>query len=58
MLPQNLNLPPPQDRIPPLRRGIHPLHLFVLIAGAALTFPVLLYLLVIFAFALMPGGFD
>ena len=43
---------------PPLQRGIHPLHLFILIACAALVFPIVLYLLFIFAFMLMPGGFD
>lgn len=43
---------------PPLKRGIHSLHLFLLIACAAMTFPILLYLLFILAFVLMPGGFD
>ena len=43
---------------PPLARGIHPLHLFLLIACAALAFPIVLYLLFIFAIILMPGGFD
>jgi hypothetical protein len=48
----------PQDEQPPLDRGIHPLHLFFLIACAVLAFPIVLYLLFIFAFMLMPGGFD
>jgi hypothetical protein len=58
MVPQNQSPPPPQDQNPPLKRGIHPLHLFLLIACAALAFPILLYLLFIFTFMLMPGGFD
>jgi hypothetical protein len=48
----------PEDPNPPLNRGIHPLHLLLLIACAVLAFPLVLYLLFIFAFILMPGGFD
>ena len=48
----------PQEPNPPLKRGIHPLHLVVLIAAAALAFPVLLYLFFVFAFMLMPGSMD
>ena len=42
----------------PLDRGIHPLRLLLLIAIATLSAPVVLYLLLLLAFALMPGGFD
>ena len=58
MMTQKTNPSPPQDQIPLLRRGIHPLHLFFLIACAVLAFPIVLYLLFIFVFLLMPGGFD
>ena len=43
---------------PPLKRGIHPLRLLFLIVCAALAFLLTLYLFVIFAFFLMPGGMD
>jgi hypothetical protein len=42
----------------PLDRGIHPLRLLFLIALATLSVPVLLYLFLLLAFSLMPGGFD
>ena len=58
MVPQNPNPPPSQDQIPPLDRGIHPVHLPLIIVAAAMTFPILLYLLFIFTFVLMPGSFD
>ena len=41
-----------------LDRGIHPLHLFALIAAAALAGPIILYSLFLLLFLLMPGGLD
>jgi len=49
---------PQQSPEPTLKRGIHPLHLFLLIVSAALAFPLVIYLLFIFTFMLMPGGMD
>jgi hypothetical protein len=57
MVSQNRN-PPPQHQILPLDRGIHPLHLMLIIGAAVLAFPIVLHLFFIFAFMLMPGGFD
>jgi hypothetical protein len=44
--------------VPQLKRGIHPLHLLLLIASAVLAFPLVIYLLFMFAFFLIPGGMD
>jgi hypothetical protein len=41
-----------------LKRGIHSLHLLLLIASAVLAFPLALYLIFIFAFMLLPGSVD
>ena len=43
---------------PPRKRDIHPVLLIVLIVLAVLTFPVLVYGLIVGAFALLPGGMD
>ena len=43
---------------PALERGIHPLHLLLLIATAVLAFPLVVYLIFILAFMLLPGGMD
>jgi hypothetical protein len=48
----------PQDSNPPLKRGIHPLHLIFLIGCAALAFPLAVYLVLMLAFLLMPGSMD
>ncbi len=50
----------PQDTNPPLKRGIHPLRLLLIIVLAVLTFPLIAYGLFIVAYLLiaMPNGFD
>jgi hypothetical protein len=47
-----------QTSAPSLDRGIHPLHLLALIAGAALAGPVMLYALFLVLHLLVPGGLD
>lgn len=48
----------PHNPNPPLKRDMHPLQIMLLIVSVVLAFPLLIYLLFIFAFLLMPGGFD